>query len=570
MIKHVQFCLILLFISSPATVFAEPSSETTETDIFSDSQCQWHHPQQSSNNISAQILESHQSLPELTNATIKSITLVRENIFDTSNPKEDNALFKLANKLNVMTKEHVIRQQLLFTEGDIYDRQKVIESERLLRNAHYLYDAHIRVERDCDDQVSIVITTKELWTLTPEINFSRSGGENKSRFGFRDTNLFGTGKRISISKRSDKDRSGYTFIYDDPNVLGSRYQSSLELSDNDDGERYYVDFKLPFYALATPQSYGAVSFKDTRNTPLYYRGEVLSEFSHKTRINQVFYGQGEFKNNWTRRWQIGLQDELHDFNAIPETTLPIAEKRQLTYPWISYHWLENNYVTLANFDSIGRTEDLNLGWNIFTRFGYSDKQLSNDDSRFIFESSIQKAFQYNDNQLWRWYSSLYGYWNTSQSQTENLFFDTSLKLHHNSSLKEAWFANFEMSLAGNMTHDKQLTLGGDTGLRGYPVQYQVGNRRFLVNLEKRYYSEYHLFQLFKVGGAAFFDLGRAWYHNRDNGENGKTLKNIGIGLRLAPSRATAKTVIHIDFAVPLDKANDTDSVQWLMTVKNAF
>jgi len=77
-------------------------------------------------------------------------------------------------------------------------------------------------------------------------------------------------------------------------------------------------------------------------------------------------------------------------------------------------------------------------------------------------------------------------------------------------------------------------------------------------------------QLFKVGGAAFFDIGRAWFNHKNNGDNGQVLKNVGVGLRLAPSRANAGPVIHLDIAAPLDKDDDVVSIQWLVTVKNTY
>ncbi|MFP5303580.1 hypothetical protein R2R70_20590, partial [Cobetia sp. SIMBA_158] len=88
--------------------------------------------------------------------------------------------------------------------------------------------------------------------------------------------------------------------------------------------------------------------------------------------------------------------------------------------------------------------------------------------------------------------------------------------------------------------------------RGYPMDYQHGDRSFLVSLEKRYYWEYDLLQLFKVGGAGFIDIGRAWFNDQTNGENNHVLKNVGVGLRLAPSRANAGTMIHLDIAAPID------------------
>ena len=74
--------------------------------------------------------------------------------------------------------------------------------------------------------------------LLPEISFSRSGGENESRVGFRESNFLGWGKRASFSRTHDADRTGYLFVYDDPNIFSSRYRGRLEYSDNDDGKRH--------------------------------------------------------------------------------------------------------------------------------------------------------------------------------------------------------------------------------------------------------------------------------------------------------------------------------------------
>ena len=48
------------------------------------------------------------------------------------------------------------------------------------------------------------------------------------------------------------------------------------------------------------------------------------------------------------------------------------------------------------------------------------------------------------------------------------------------------------------------------------------------------------------------------------------LKNVGFGLRFAPSRANAGTVLHLDVAAPINREDNIDSIQWLFTVKNRF
>lgn len=517
-------------------------------------------------------LDGDEQLPKKTADTkIASISLEQLNVFNTQLEEENNALFRFANRVHLTTEPDVINNILLFSSGDEYHPRKLSESERLLRKQSYLYDADISAQLNCDGNVDVKVVTRDLWTLLPEISFSRSGGENKSSIGFRESNLFGWGKRLSLSRTSDADRDGYLFVYDDPNILSSRYRGRVEYSDNDDGRRHLLELTYPFYSIDTPYSYGLVSYSDQRTESLYKRGEVFSEFEQKTDYNQLHFGHSkQLGNSWTQRLSVGYIFEEHSFAATPATNTPLAQSRDLSYPYISGHWFEDHFIKVRNFDSIYRTEDLNLGWTIKGLIGYSSEEISDDDSRTIYSFNAKKAHFSGDNTLWRFYASLDGYWNEEQSKVENMFASSQVQYYLNTSLKQSWYAKIRLDYAKNLTADKQLNLGGDNGLRGYPLNYQQGDRSFLINLEKRYYWEYDLLQLFKVGGAAFFDIGRAWFADQHNGDNGQVLKNVGIGLRLAPSRANAGTVIHLDIAAPLDKRDDVDSVQWLVTVKNTF
>src|SRR4029453_7544016 len=56
----------------------------------------------------------------------------------------------------------------------------------------------------------------------------------------------------------------------------------------------------------------------------------------------------------------------------------------------------------------------------------------------------------------------------------------------------------------------QLLLGGDNGLRGYPLRYQAGDALALFTLEQRFYTDWQPLKLVNVGAAVFFDAGRAW------------------------------------------------------------
>ena len=143
-------------------------------------------------------------------AIIGEIVIRNENIFDTADPKEDNWLFRLANKLHVKTRPWVIRGQLLFRTGDRYDRRLLEESERILRSSSYHYDAWIRPIAFHDGSVDVEVVTRDVWTLKPGFSFGRSGGANSISIKIEDSNFLGWGVGLGISRASTPDRNTST------------------------------------------------------------------------------------------------------------------------------------------------------------------------------------------------------------------------------------------------------------------------------------------------------------------------------------------------------------------------
>jgi hypothetical protein len=68
----------------------------------------------------------------------------------------------------------------------------------------------------------------------------------------------------------------------------------------------------------------------------------------------------------------------------------------------------------------------------------------------------------------------------------------------------------------------------------------------------------------------FADIGRTWGDNPIDVTSFGWLKNIGFGLRLGRTRSSARDVIHIDIAFPLDGDPTIDSVQLLIGSKRGF
>src|ERR1700733_6482800 len=142
---------------------------------------------------------------EAAGAVIGRVEIATHNIFDESDPRETNGLFRLADRLHVRTKHATIQAQLLFASGDKYLARKLAETERVLRLLPYVYDARIVPVHYADGKVDVRVITKDVWTLSPGISFGRSGGTNNSRFDLEDSNFLGWGKNIEFTHGSNVD-----------------------------------------------------------------------------------------------------------------------------------------------------------------------------------------------------------------------------------------------------------------------------------------------------------------------------------------------------------------------------
>src|SRR6202011_6242391 len=67
---------------------------------------------------------------EAAGAVVGNIDLDVRNIFDESDARERNGLYRLANHLHIRTKLATIRAQLLFATGEKYSARRLAETER--------------------------------------------------------------------------------------------------------------------------------------------------------------------------------------------------------------------------------------------------------------------------------------------------------------------------------------------------------------------------------------------------------------------------------------------------------
>jgi outer membrane protein assembly factor BamA len=506
-------------------------------------------------------------------ATIGRVSIHVGDIFDPSNPKENNRLYGIANRLHINTKDRVVANLLLFEEGDPYDPRLLAESERLLRQQGIFYDAEIRPVAYCDGRVDVHVEVRDVWTLLVSAGFNRAGGESGLDFELQDTNFLGYGKDVAIARRSDVDRTGTVGWYRDKSFLGSRARLELWYADNDDGNFQVFDLNQPFVSLDSKWSGGLRIRTDDRFDKLYTLGEARERFRREQDFAELQYGRSKgLVDGWTRRLLFGLTYVDDQFSKAEEgfPLRRVPRNRKLVYPWVGFDRQQDDFRTTHNLDQLSRTEDLFLGQRYRGRIGYAAESFGSDRNQVILNLQAEDGGELGKKGLVLGNVSLSGRF--GEGEAENVRLDLGGRYYRRTFGNQLFVAQLSGTWAHNLDGDTQILLGGDNGLRGYPLRYQQGDRRFLFSLEQRFFTDWHVLNLAHVGAAIFADVGRAWSSTERNLNPGvdEMLYDIGVGLRVGSSRSGKGALVHIDVAFPLAGDGSIDDIQWLVTTKETF
>ena len=507
---------------------------------------------------------------EARGAIIGEVRLNRENVFDLSDPEENNWAYRLANRLHIITREDTIRKQLLIEQGEPLSKQRAEESERILRRNKYLHDADIRPTRVENGVVDLEVTTRDVWSLAPELSISHSGSETRSRLGLEDSNLLGRGQMLRFLRDKDTDRTEKTVEFADNHVGRSWVSTLLRYSDNSDGDSFLVSVIRPFYELDARWAAGGSFYGDDRRRPIYAFGEEAAEYRHARDYASVFGGWSKgVRNGRVRRFTAGVIYDDNVFSPVPDPTLPalIPENRKLAYPYFGFELVEDDYVTATNRDQMSRTEDFQMGLRVTASVGWSDRSFGADRDALIVSASSSRGFGSLQSTALLLSASLSG--RSESGEATNALLSMNARYYRKQSEKWLFFARISGVAGHNLDLDNLIVVGGKTGLLGYPLRYQVGESRVVASVEQRYFTDWYPFRLARVGAAVFANAGRVWGDNPLGPDNRGWLTDVGVGLRFALTRLTSK-VVHLDVAFPLNGDDTIDDVQILLEARKSF
>jgi hypothetical protein len=508
---------------------------------------------------------------EAAGATIGEVVIRNGDIFDTNDPAEDNWLFRTVNNLHINTRENVVRRALLFASGEPLRAAKIEESERILRTSRNYADVRMRPLAVKDGVVDIEVATQDAWSLYPGLSLSRSGGSNSYQINIREYNFLGTGTSVLFGKTSDIDRSGNEFEISNDRAFGTWTRVGYTHARNDDGSREGVSVVRPFYALDARWAAGASWLRNDRIEANYVNGEAASEYRHKESRAEVFGGWSQgLRQGWVNRFSAGMRIQDDVYTNEPDKVAPasLAPDQKLVYPFVRVEWIEDRYRRMENHDQIGRPEFFAMGLSAFLDVGYASQGMGSSRDAWVYSGYLGRGFELAGDRTLLASAAVTGQYTDGRVDRQQFGGRVQYFQPH-----DRRFLLYASATADVLTHPgptDQLLLGGDNGLRGFPLRYQNGTRRALFTVEERAYSDIFLWRLFRLGAAAYVDVGRAWGGPYQNTEDSGWLSNVGIGLRIFNVRSAFATVLHVDLAFPINPGASVDRVQFLFRTRASF
>ena len=167
-----------------------------------------------------------ETLKSYTGKRINSITIEQHNFSSSIDSRESSfkdVFSRLGNKLHYNSSPRAIRENLFFSEWDLFDPSIIAYNEKWLRDLNFIQDAKISAFITAYDtnQVDLLVVTKDLFSYGGEVLINNQKAYAAT---LNNINLAGTGNSIELIQNFENERSpksGWGYDFGLNNIFGS-------------------------------------------------------------------------------------------------------------------------------------------------------------------------------------------------------------------------------------------------------------------------------------------------------------------------------------------------------------
>jgi outer membrane protein assembly factor BamA len=485
--------------------------------------------------------------------TVDSIEIDNRNIYDTREPGYGNFLFRAANKLHLVTRQRIIRQELLLKRGQPFSRELAEETARNLRLRFPLNDAWVEVEQLTDSTVLVRVVTIDQWSLQGGVrSFDRSGQETELQIGIEEKNLLGQAQYLSFDYYMQDNDNFITSTYREPRVFGRPLSAQVDYSSDPKAQLKRLVLARPFYNLAQHLSLSMIVSDGGGRKERFRAGNKIGQW--QARYDATELGLDYRFGPYHRKTTFGAGYVYVSSRISDRVVYDPLFFGPDDFPEDSvYHRFEIgaaqsflDYVVVKRINGFSFNEDASLGVQFGARAG---RAFAPDLHRYLHDllkvstlgtfrrGSLLVSGQYNRTYWFRQSTDfrrtiqfgVWGYYNRYRFMT--LAF-------------RSWYAS------DRSEDSNPLDLGGKNGLRGYITELTSGDRLHVVNIEARFFTGVEILSVL-LGAVVFTDVGRTW-------ESGQPVvirdyyQSFGAGFRVSLEKLSRSELIRADIAITPD------------------
>lgn len=500
----------------------------------------------------------------------------------------ERLLRQTMNGLHINTREHILRRELLFAPGDVFDPELLAETERNLRHLGYLHQVRVvAVDTLADGTVDVLVEARDSWSLQATFAWSlASGGDTRWEAKLSERNFLGYGFTLGAGVGGDEDRNYWNTFYRQRRLFGGDVGVGIDFSEREDGHLRSAFLQRPFHAQSDPwgghaqgwdsqaerrwylSNAGPAGEDPDRNASLYAplpRREQGGELNLLVRIGphdaarfwRFGGGVRVTETAYTLGGPVLLSDgrvENLDWLRGPDGAVS-REEGQKIYPFLAMQTEGRNWTKARFVLQYGPVEDLLLSPFLDLRVGPAGGQTGSTtawgEDVWRAEGVLMHWWQYGRQHL---LMRAVGLLETGSDRVERRRGELVLGWLGQTGAENApWLGR--VFVEGGRGHGlggtDVLLLGLDRGLRTLEFDGMAGDRLARWNAEVGKVSPWEVLGLFRMGGAAFYGGGRAWWHDEAPWANG-VRHEMGVGLRFGPLRTANSQVARLDLTWALD------------------
>ncbi len=483
---------------------------------------------------------------------IGNIVIKRSDVFN------ENSKYwyeRVANSAHIVTRERIIRRDLLFKEGDEISPEIIVKNEQLLASRSYM--SYVNIALVCDpidtNLVSVIVSTRDSWTITVDAAL-RSDGMTMT--GLIDKNIFGSGNSLTAINnfsRTDFSYGGFGVEYQTPNLWGTFFTAEAAIIKDFYNRTLSVSFNKSFIK---PTDYEAgASYSDIRSknymieqdTSLLVSGQEFDAwggYSHfLPKINSSIFTTAHYnKRNFDERPEVGPSHNpsLHNQESILFNAGLYREK----------------FYTTNMIYGFGIREYVATGYKAELISGYSWGEFGDAwylGARYQTGAFTPKGYFTGEFSLGSYIDHRSGMWYSSAVNVKGGWFSNLVAMNR-------WHLRQFVSLGythgwnrgtGNL---ESIRFTEENGLQAFS-EWVIGKTRLVLNTETVLFTPLQPLG-FKITLFAFGDFGVI-------GESPNTFKNspyttFGLGLRLRNEQLVFST-IQLRFGLAFGREGMVDS-----------